>query len=174
MSSSWRRVVKDGATQNQEGFMKTLVGFALLCGVLGIQGQAQAKPASQLTSAADLKWVDVPGFAGLQMAVADGDPAKGPSHFFIKFPPGFAAPEHLHTADHFVAVIAGTVTLGVDGKESKLGPGSYFSFKGKQKHTTKCEMGADCVVTVDARGKWDVKPTDAKAAADAKGPAPTK
>ncbi len=142
---------------------------------------AQAKPGATLTSAADLKWTDVPNMAGLHMAVADGDPAKGPSHFFMKFDKGFAAPDHHHTADHFVTVISGTMILTVDGKENKLGPGSYFSFTGKKVHSTKCDAAADCIIEIDARGKWDVVPEkkadDKKAPpakADDKKPATTK
>lgn len=154
--------------------MKKLVGFALVCMVLAVQGNAQAKPSSLLTPSADLKWADVPGFAGVQMAVAEGDPSKGASHFFMKFAGGFAAPLHHHTVDHFVTVLAGTMTLVVDGKETKLGPGSYFTFKGKQPHETRCDAGAECELSIDARGKWDVVPEKAAAPAKAEKPAKTK
>jgi quercetin dioxygenase-like cupin family protein len=94
--------------------------------------------------------------AGVQMAVVDGDPAKGPSHFLIKFVGGFAAPVHHHTANHFVTVVAGTLVLTVDGTEQKLPAGSVFAFSKKTKHATSCAAGADCVLSVDSRGKWDV------------------
>ena len=111
-----------------------------------------------LTPAADLKWAEVPGMAGVQMAVAQGDPSKGPSHFFIKFVPGFSAPLHHHTANHYVTVLAGTVVLKVDGADTKLPAGSYFSFTGMKPHTTSCDAGAECLLSIDARGKWDVVP----------------
>jgi len=135
-----------------------------------LSSAALAKPGATLTSATDLKWTDVPNFAGVHMAVADGDPAKGASHFFIKFDKGFAAPEHHHSADHFVTVVSGTVVLVVDGKETKLPAGSFFSFTGKKVHTTKCDAASDCVLFVDSRGKWDVVP-EAAAKPDAKKPA---
>lgn len=128
---------------------------------------AQAKGASVATAAADLKWNDVAGFPGLKMSVAAGDPAKGAAHFFMKFPPGFAAPLHHHGPDHYVAVLAGTMVLNIDGKDVKLPAGSYFSFSGKKPHMTKCDAGADCVLFIDARGKWDVIPENAPKA-DAK------
>jgi quercetin dioxygenase-like cupin family protein len=146
--------------------------FGVLAIVLGLvvvtPGVHAAKKAGTLIAAADLKWNDVPGFPGIKMAVVDGNPDKGASHFFIKFAPGFAAPEHHHSADHFVSVVAGNMTLGKDGKEVKLGPGSYFSFTGKQVHTTKCDAGADCLIFVDARAKWDVVVEKAAAPAGAK------
>jgi hypothetical protein len=118
-----------------------------------------------LVPAADLKWGAVPGMTGIQLAPVDGDPSKGPSHFFLKFDAGFAAPVHHHTANHFVTVVAGTLVLTVDGKEQKLPPGSFFSFTNKAKHATACEKGADCILSMDVRGKWDVVPEADKAAA---------
>jgi hypothetical protein len=117
-----------------------------------------------LVPAAEVKWGDVPGMTGVQMAPIDGDPAKGPSHFLLKFVGGFAAPLHHHSANHFVTVVAGTVVLTVDGKEQKLPAGSVFSFSNKTKHTTSCAAGADCVLSVDSRGKWDVVMEGEKAA----------
>jgi quercetin dioxygenase-like cupin family protein len=117
-----------------------------------------------LTPASDLKWSDAPGMPGVKMAVVEGDPGKGANHFMVKFAGGFAAPLHHHSSDHHVTVLAGTLVLNVDGKEQKLPAGSYFSFKGKKPHTTSCEKGADCVLAIDSRGKWDVVPEEAKAA----------
>jgi quercetin dioxygenase-like cupin family protein len=115
-----------------------------------------------LVPAEDLKWNNVPGRDGLMMAVVDGDPAKGPAHIFLKFVPGFSAPLHFHSANHYVAVVAGTLVLGVDGKDYKLPAGSYFTFRGKKQHTTRCDVGADCVLFLDVRSKWDVVPVKPK------------
>ena len=111
---------------------------------------------SLMVPADQIKWNDVPGMTGVQIAPADGDPGKGPSHFFLKFSPGFAAPLHHHSANHSGTVVAGTLELTVGGKEQKLPPGSFFSFSGKTPHMTKCEAGAECVLSMDVRGKWDV------------------
>jgi len=118
-----------------------------------------------MVPAGDLKWSDVPNFPGVKMAVLDGDPAKGSHHSMIRFAGGFAAPLHHHSSDHSGTVVAGTLVLTVDGKENKLPPGSYFSFKGRGKHMTRCEAGADCILSMDVRGKWDVVPDKSKPAA---------
>ena len=118
----------------------------------------QKTGSSVLLPAGDLKWNEVPGFPGVMMATLEGDPATGPCHFMMRLSDGFAAPLHHHTSDHFVTVVSGTLSLTVDGKETKLPAGSFFLFKGKKVHVTKCEPGADCVLTIDARGKWDVFP----------------
>ena len=122
--------------------------------------------AAVLVPATNVQWSAVPGMTGIQIAPVDGDPNKGPSHFFLKFTGGFAAPLHHHSAEHFVTVVAGTLVLTVDGKEQKLPPGSFFTFAGKKPHATSCAAGADCVLSMDVRGKWDVVPEEIKAAAN--------
>ena len=119
---------------------------------------------AMLVPASEIKWSDVPNFPGVKMAALDGDPAKGAHRSMLRFAGGFAAPLHHHSSDHSGTVVAGTLVLTVDGKENKLPPGSYFSFKGKEKHMTKCEAGADCILSMDVRGKWDVIPDDKPAA----------
>lgn len=108
--------------------------------------------------AKDIKWQPVAEFPGIHMAVVEGDATKGPHHSFMKFDAGFSAPLHHHTPDTFVTVIKGDFTLTVDGVERRLTPGSYFSFKKKQPHSTMCTAGSECIIFVDARGKWDVVP----------------
>lgn len=132
--------------------------IALALATMPVVAEAKGHGASVVTAAADLKWNDVPDFPGLKMAVVSGNPAKGAAHFFIKFTPGFAAPLHHHNADHFVTVLAGTLVLNIDGKDAKLPAGSYFSFTGRKPHTTKCDAGAECILFLDSRGKWNVIP----------------
>lgn len=121
-------------------------------------GNAVARGSAVLTPAADIKWNDVPGFPGVQLAAVRGNPAKGAHHSMLKFTGGFAAPVHHHTTDHYGTVVAGTVVLASGGREVRLPPGSYFSFTGRMPHSTRCEAGADCILAIDARGKWDVVP----------------
>jgi quercetin dioxygenase-like cupin family protein len=147
---------------------KNVAILAMSLAAIAVAPLATAKDTAKggtavLIPASDLKWGDVAGFPGVQMAVVDGNPAKGSSHFLIKFAGGFAAPLHHHSSDHYVSVVAGTVVLTVDGKETKLPAGSYFAFKGKKRHMTRCDAGAECILALDARGKWDVIPEDTKA-----------
>ena len=136
--------------------------LSITVSVAGSVAHAADKPAKaaggQFSPAAELKWNDVPGMTGIQVAAVDGDPGKGPSHFFLKFVGGFAAPPHHHTSNHFGTVVAGTLVITVDGVEHKLPAGSFFSFTNKTKHLTRCEAGADCILAMDVRGKWDVLP----------------
>jgi quercetin dioxygenase-like cupin family protein len=120
---------------------------------------------AEIVPAADVKWADVPGMTGVKIAALDGDPGKGPSHFFLKFAGGFSAPLHHHSANHFVTVVSGTLVLTVDGMEHKLPAGSFVSFPNKTRHLTRCEAGPECVLAMDVRGKWDVVPEGEKPAA---------
>jgi hypothetical protein len=149
-------------TKNMFTALAVVVAGLALAGAPG--AQAAEKKGAVLVPASEVKWTDVPQMTGVQIAPIDGDPSKGPSHFLLKFVGGFAAPLHHHTANHFVTVIAGTVVLGVDGNEQKLPAGSVFSFSNKTKHTTSCAAGAECVMSIDSRGKWDVVPETEKTA----------
>jgi len=110
-----------------------------------------------VTPGSDLKWT-AGSIPGVSTAVVQGDMATGASHFFLKYAAGLVTPAHHHTPDHYVALMSGTLVLVVEGKESRLAPGSYFAFTGKASHVARCEGSADCVMFVDARGPWDVVP----------------
>ena len=143
-----------------------LVALSLSSTAFAEAAKAKAPAAGKavLWAAGDLKWVDVPNFP-VKMAVLWGDPAKGAHGALHKFPAGFEAPLHHHTANHHVIVVSGTVTMTPEGEAAKtLGPGSYFSFTGMKKHTTKCEAGSECVLFVDCAGPWDIVLADAKKA----------
>ena len=103
---------------------------------------------------AGLKWKDM-GIPGVAAAPVAGDMEKGVSRFFLKYPVGFVTPKHHHTADHYVTVVSGTITLTVDGKDHTLGPGSYFALTEKMPHAAKVEGNEDAVFFIQADGPWD-------------------
>jgi quercetin dioxygenase-like cupin family protein len=111
---------------------------------------------SMVVAKADLKWKDM-GTPGVKAAVVSGDMEKGSSRFFLTYPVGFVTPMHHHTADHYVTVVSGNITLNVDGKDHQLGPGSYFALVGKAPHVAKVEGNEPAVFFIQADGPWDVK-----------------
>jgi quercetin dioxygenase-like cupin family protein len=124
---------------------------------------AKAKPAMHAMAnpvvwpAADLKWVDAPGVEGVKLAVLWGDPAKGPHAAFHKFPAGFKSQLHTHSAQLRCVVVSGTIIHGEkDGKETRLGPGSYLMDPPTEQHTTACDAASECVMFVEANGKFDI------------------
>jgi len=136
--------------QRKLGFW--LAGFVLLS-LASAQGAGKAVVAGK----SDLKWVDL-GIPGVAAATVEGDMKKGASHFFLKYPAGLVTPLHHHSPDHYVTVLSGNLVLVVDGKDHPVPPGSFFALTGKEPHAARCEGKEDCVMSVDARGPWDVVP----------------
>jgi quercetin dioxygenase-like cupin family protein len=116
--------------------------------------QAIAAGPTVVTPAADLKWKDLGN--GIQAAPVSGDMAKGASRFYLKYPVGLVTPKHHHSADHYATVVSGTVTLTVNGKEYKLGPGSYFALTKKAPHVAKVEGNQEVVFFIQADSPWNV------------------
>lgn len=146
-----------------------LLGFAA-ASIAADAPAAKAKPAAHAAAkpviwpAGELKWIDAPGApAGVKMAVLWGDPTKGPHGAIHKFPAGFKAPLHTHSADLHEIVISGTIIHGeADGKETRLGPGSYLFGPHTEKHTTACDAASECELFAEANGKFDIKMVEEK------------
>ena len=111
--------------------------------------------------ASGVKWMPGPA-PQVSTASVDGDMNKGASHFMLKYGAGFVTPLHHHTADHYVTLVSGNLVMTVDGKDNRLTPGSYFALTGKKPHVAKCEGPDDCVMSIDARGAWDLVMEDTK------------
>lgn len=140
---------------------KHLRGVALLAAVALLAIPAAAKEKKAVFKPADqYKWADMPGApAGITSQVLWGDPAKGPSGALHKFAAGTQVPLHHHTAEHRIVVISGTMIFTPEGgTATRMPAGSYAHFAGGEKHTTACDAASECVVFVDAKGKWDVVP----------------
>ena len=111
---------------------------------------------SVVVAKADLKWKDMGN--GVSAAPVSGDMDKGASRFYLKYPVGLVTPKHHHDADHYVTVVSGAITLTVDGKDHKLGPGSYFALTNKAPHVAKVEGKEEAVFFIQADGPWNVVP----------------
>jgi len=110
-----------------------------------------------------MKWVANTSAPGVMTAVAWGDPDKGAHGAFHKFPAGFTAPLHTHSANSRIVVISGTMAMaGEDGKEMKFPAGSFYTQPNTFKHVRKCLAGSECLVYLEADGKWDLKPAEGK------------
>jgi mannose-6-phosphate isomerase-like protein (cupin superfamily) len=131
----------------------TILAIALVA--LAAAASRAAGADSAVVAGGDLKWTDM-GIPGVASAPVSGDMSKGPSRFFLKYPAGFVSPKHHHTADHYVTLISGTMTLTVDGKEHRLGPGSYFALTGRASHVARVEGEEAAVMFIQADAAWDV------------------
>ena len=139
--------------------ISAVLAVTAICLTAAPVANAEEAPKTGVLLATELNWKGV-GVAGVATAVVNGDMAKGPSHFYLRYSKGFVAPPHYHSADHYVTTITGNLVLVVDGKEHRLVPGSYFALINKAKHAARCEGSEDCVMFIDARSPWDVVPAD--------------
>jgi len=134
--------------------LASLFAVAALAAVVSF-AFADSPSKSVVTPVASVTWTPA-GVPGVSIAAVEGDMAKGPSHFFLKYDAGFVAPMHHHSPDHYVTVVSGTLLLTVDGKENRLAPGSFFALVNKAPHAARVEGKEAAVMFVDARGPWDV------------------
>jgi mannose-6-phosphate isomerase-like protein (cupin superfamily) len=120
-------------------------------------GVAKDGARAYFTPRAELKWM-AGAIPGVSSAAVEGDMAKGPCRFYLKYAAGFVAPVHHHSPDHYVTTVSGNLVVVVDGKDHPVPAGSYFALLGKQPHGARCEGREDCVMFIDAKGAWDVVP----------------
>jgi glyoxylate utilization-related uncharacterized protein len=130
------------------------IAAVLTLGVTTPPAATAATAATVVTPSTDLKWKDLGN--GIAAAPVSGDMEKGASRFFLRYPVGLVTPGHHHDADHFVTVVSGAITLTVEGKDHKLGPGSYFALTGKASHVAKVEGAEPAVLFIQADGAWNV------------------
>jgi quercetin dioxygenase-like cupin family protein len=149
-----------------------------LTSVSFIAGLAVAKGAAKmpvLSPLADAKWTPLMKDGPLPaMAPIEGDAMKGAHFAYLKLPAGFTSPAHTHSYDYWAVLIQGKMTHwatngGSEAEAKQLGVGDLTYMPAKVEHISKCFPGAECVMAVYQKGKFDFIPAkEAKAAAPAK------
>lgn len=110
-----------------------------------------------------IQWVQDKEMPQISKHVLWGDPTKGPYGAFLKFAAGLELPLHWHTFDNRGTLVAGTLSIEVDGKEHVASePGSFLFVAGKAQHVTRCKGSTDCVIFVDQPGMDDMHPVETK------------
>jgi beta-alanine degradation protein BauB len=145
----------------------SLVAGAFVAGVA--VGKAEPPAKAKFIAVEEVKWDDV---GGPKIGQLTGDYKKGPYTGLLKLPAGFTSPLHSHTGTYEAVEISGTSShwlKGEDGtKAKKMTPGSYWTITGKADHVSSCAPGADCVIFVWQKTKFDfVLGKEDKAAAGA-------
>ena len=124
-----------------------------------------AKSGWKIWAAPDVKFVDVEGMKGAQMAPLWGDMKKGAYGTLFKWAPGFSAGWHTHSYRLQDVVLQGTVTLETEssGGVKELGPGSFIDNPAKSRHRSGCKAGgAECVFLVTQNAPFDLVPDEKK------------
>jgi hypothetical protein len=110
------------------------------------------------------------------MANIQGDGMKGAYMGYLKLPANFTSPPHSHSSDYWAVLVQGKMThwatVGGSEKDAKqLGVGDLTFMPGKTEHISKCFPGAECILVVMQKGKFDfVMPKPAKTPAATPGP----
>jgi len=92
----------------------------------------------------------------LKAAPAYGDLGHGPHGTFIRMPPGFVSPVHIHTQDYWGVVVSGVAVNGLPASvDVALPAGSYWFQKGGERHVTKCISPNECLFFISQQGKFD-------------------
>lgn len=120
--------------------------------VLALAGRATGQEA-KLQNMADLKFGPVPDAPKcFSMAVAEGDPSKGPSTFVLRGTPGCNAPMHYHTPTERVVMVSGTAYLQMKGESGAhlLKAGAYAVAPSKHPHHLTCTTGCQLYLFSDA------------------------
>jgi hypothetical protein len=142
-----------------------------LTAVIGPAATAIAQPAVPIQQMVVTPWEQVkfspidpakPG--GIQIAVAEGDPASGPSSMYLKYQRGVNA-AHVHSSDYRLVVLQGTMKHWGKGQDEvtakPLSPGGSWFQPGGRSHTDACLTDV-CVVYVVWSGKRDRRPATAQ------------
>src|SRR5688572_14844106 len=144
--------------------MKTPLSMILASTLLfaGVGPAASAEDQHKIVPAQEIKWTPAPAAMpkGAEIAVLYGDPAKeGLFALRLKFPDGYSVPPHTHPAPAVVAVISGTLRLGMgetadDAKAQPLPAGSFFALAPGTAHYESAE--GETVLQLTTNGPWGV------------------
>jgi hypothetical protein len=117
---------------------------------------------------AEVRWQDIPGAFGAQMATIAGDPSSHGLYVQrVRFPPHVMDRPHWHPNDRHVTVIKGTWFTGTGAtfdpaQAVPLKPGSYMLHPAKALHWDGSGSDEEVIVQVFGIGPADTVPADPK------------
>jgi quercetin dioxygenase-like cupin family protein len=142
--------------------------FALmLVAAAAVAADAPKPPSTEdalVVSPASLKFVDstTPNAPkGSQQAMVGVDPNTKGATAYARTPAGAGLPSHWHSHAEYTALLSGSGTLTLDGKQHQVGPGAYFVIPARTVHQFVCAAGGDCLLLTRRAGPTDynfVKP----------------
>jgi quercetin dioxygenase-like cupin family protein len=132
-------------------------GAALCAGLISIDSAWSAESLA-IVVPASTKWLpcipDKPDVC--QFAPFKGDPAKEPSHRYVRTAAGFMFPKHWHVSAENLVVISGTVVINEDGREQALHPGDYVNIPVGNVHWGSCPEPCLFYLKIDGPDSFNV------------------
>lgn len=135
--------------------MKASVCVAVACFALAgqAQAQAQAEVPPMLRGAKELEWRAVAELEGASEAALWGDSADVDRAVLVRWTFNTKVPAQVRAQDLHVVVLAGTLTIEVDGQYSELGPGGFASVPKGTAHTIGCGAAGQCTFLMHHGGE---------------------
>jgi quercetin dioxygenase-like cupin family protein len=123
-------------------FRKTLAVIVTAASALAIASAQTPAKEHVMQSVAEAKWGPAPPFVppGAQIAILAGNPMAAESYTVrLKFPANYAIGAHSHPTDENVAVVSGTLFMGMGDKLDKqaghaVAPGGFAMMPAKANH----------------------------------------
>src|SRR5687767_11659263 len=122
--------------------LRAAVPFAIAA-ALAIPLVAQAQSPVLMTFK-ELKWIDQPAPKGARQVLLWGDEQSTEHAVMVSWPINTKLTNVTRTQDLHVLVIAGTVTIDVEGKYREFGPSGVVVVPKGLKHTLGCEAAGEC------------------------------
>jgi len=137
-----------------------VVGAAVLaCSLEVAVAQSKKEPVFVESASAEFKEI-VPG---VKKKILWGDHGKGPYGAFTKFDPGLTNPLHTHSSEVRIVVLKGAyIYKPRNGKEQRVGPGSYISVPAGDVHVSAGDPKEGALFYEESPGKFDLKVVDQK------------
>lgn len=118
-----------------------------LCLALAAPLVAVAADEPVLWSSKEIQWIDDAAPAAAKHAVLWGS-AAGDGGTLVRWKFNTKGPSQVGTHDIHVLVLAGTLTVDVDGRYREFGPGGFIKIPKGIKHTMGCEAAGECTFLV--------------------------
>jgi quercetin dioxygenase-like cupin family protein len=145
----------------------TVAGLTSASFVAGIAVARGPAKAPELMNLSEAKWTPLMKEGPLPaMAPIQGDLTKGAGMGYLKLPAGFESPPHSHSSDYWAVLVQGKMThWAADGGSEKdakpLAVGDLTHMPAKTVHVSKCYAGAECIMVVMLKEKFDFIPAPA-------------
>ncbi len=138
----------------------SVVGASVVACSLGVAvAQSKKEPVFVESGKAEFKEI-VPG---VKKKVLWGNHDVGPYGAFTKFDPGLTNPLHTHTHETRIVVLQGAyIYKPQNGKETRVGAGSYISIPGGDVHVSSGDLKEGALFYEESPGKFDLKVVDQK------------
>lgn len=138
---------------------KAIAVTGLLTSTAALPAQSKTAESSYRIALENAEFFQPVG-APFELAVLWGDPQKGPSAVFMKFPPNFPRAMHSHTHGYHGVVITGASKHYLES-ESEAGvplqtPGDYWYQPGGEPHNDSFPTDEETILFIQWEGPMDV------------------